>query len=127
MSSAPLISSPARRRRAASGCRAGWRPDRARHDPRRLVLRHQGLDERIVLDHALGLGLAAIALGGIASRGRVDDNAGLDLEPLGAAFALLQRRLKPLAQRRRAQVLALDTQLPDATAGAVDDADAFGL
>src|SRR6478752_9690014 len=101
MSSAPLIST-LRAVGAQSGGRGWGRPDRARDDSRRLVLRHQRLDERIVLDHALGLGLAAIALGSVPRRRGVGDRAGFDLDALGAPIGLLrQRRLKTLAQRRR--------------------------
>src|SRR5215217_4934890 len=81
-------------------------------DPRGLVLGQQRLDERIVLDHLLGLGLAASThLGGALGR-RVGGDAGLDLEPRLALQQLGDRAAQPLAKRRRAQVLALDTEYP---------------
>jgi len=45
------------------------RLDRAGHDARGLVLRHQRLDQRVVVDDLLGFGLATCALGRIALGG----------------------------------------------------------
>src|SRR5690349_6401625 len=89
------------------------RLDRTGDDARRLVLRHQSAHEGILLDRTLGRGLATLAFGRLARRGRVDDDRGLDLEPHRMAVGFARRRLKALAQRLRAQVLALDTQMPD--------------
>src|SRR5450432_544682 len=90
--------------------RCSMRFHRARHDARGLVLCHQRLDQRIVVDDALGFGLAPIALGAVARGGGVDGSAGLDLEAHRTPFGLRDGRLQTLAQRRGAQVLALDAQ-----------------
>ena len=45
----------------------------------------------------------------------------------GTAFELRRSGLQTLAQRRRAQVLALDAKLPDRGVAVVGDAEALGL
>src|SRR5439155_22566825 len=71
--------------------------DRAGHDARGLVLRHQGLHQRVVVDDLLGLQLTARALGRVALRGRVFGAARLDLEAHRALQRLGQGGLEFLA------------------------------
>src|ERR1035438_8787890 len=82
---------------------------RARNDARRLVLGEQRLDERIVVDGPLGLGLAAAPLGALALGRRVDRRAGLHLDSHRALQGGAERGLQTLAQGRRPQALALDS------------------
>src|SRR4051812_47851767 len=112
MSSAPWNVSRAPSTERLSRRGTGLRPDRPGDDARGLVLRHQRAHERVLLDHALRLCLTAVALGSFAHSRRVERRRGLDLEADRTRFALRRGRLQALAQRRRAQVLALDAEMP---------------
>src|SRR2546426_8452426 len=103
------------------------RLDRAGDDARGLVLRHQRLHQRVVVDDLFGVALAALALGVGAQRRRVFGHAGLELQPQRAAEQLRQRGLKLVALRRVAQRLALDAQAPDSLAALVGDRQALRL